>query len=116
MISYFSKEVEPNRVAMLLVQRWINNGLDGDATMRVLRHPVRDDYVLRVRPRTLLGCMWWQFAGAFTREMRIAECRVCRTPLELGPEAFMSTREFCSQACKQKDHRARVKTGQRAKG
>ena len=109
LMSYFSKEVEPIRVAMQLVQRWINSGLDGDASMRVLRHRDRGGYVLRVRPRTLVGCMWWQFARAFTGAVTIVECRVCRTPLELGPDAFMSTRVFCSPACKQKDHRQRVK-------
>ncbi len=100
-ITLFTKEADPEKVAMRLVQKWINNGLDGDACMSVLRHPVRNVYVLRVRPRTLLGCMWWQFARAFAGDVQYAACRVCGKPLERGTEAFMLTRVFCTPACKQ---------------
>lgn len=102
-------ETEPVAAAKRFVQEAINDGLRDGAGVRILWHPDRERYVLRVLPRTLLGCIWWQFARAFTGEVVFAECRVCRRPLERGPGAFMSTREFCSPACKQKDHRQRVR-------
>lgn len=76
--------------------------------VRVLWHTEKREYVIRVVPRSLLACMWWQFARAFTGEARLGACKVCSKPFEFGPDGFYSNREFCSPACKQKDHRRKV--------
>jgi hypothetical protein len=103
-------ERNPIRAAGRFVQRWVNDGLKDGAVVRVLWHPDHEQYVFRVRPSTLLGAMWWQLGRALAGEVRLRECRVCRKPIGHGPETpFIASREFCSQACKQKDHRARVR-------
>lgn len=107
-MTFTSKETSPEKAAMQVVQKWINTGFEEGARLRLLWHPGRDKYVLRVQPLTLSGCMWWQLARALTGEANYVECRTCGTPLEKGKDAFRVTREFCSPACKQKDHRKRV--------
>ena len=60
--------------------------------------------------------MWWQLARLFLGQVEYGACRVCGKPIERGKGAFMATREFCSPACKQKDHRSRVKLAKELKG
>jgi endogenous inhibitor of DNA gyrase (YacG/DUF329 family) len=111
----------PCDVAKRFLQGWINGGLRGHVYVRVLWHEDRarregsEPYVVRIVPQTLLGCMWWQFARAFTGKVHYGACKVCGKPLERGPDGFMVTREFCSRACKQKDHRTRVKQAKELK-
>jgi hypothetical protein len=79
----------------------------------VLRHRSRqpDSYVLRLVPRDLLGCLWWQFARFVTGQSSYRECGTCGRPMEIataaGEHGFRSDREFCSDKCKVKDFRRR---------
>jgi len=102
-------EHNPLAAAKRFIQAFVNDGLDGHTLVRTVFHERRRAYVVRIFPRTLLGSMWWQLGRAFTGQVQIGECKVCRKPLEHGPNGFMATREFCSPACKQKDHREKVK-------
>lgn len=116
--SDFIEADSPKHAAKRMLQERINSGLAGNITVRVLWHEGRREFVNRIYPTTLLGFMWWQFARAFAGDVKIVECKTCRKPLERGESAFMATREFCSAACKQKDHREKVKQVRalRAKG
>jgi hypothetical protein len=67
--------------------------------------------MIRVVPNGLLGAIWWQFARVITGELEYRRCRVCGRMIELstGDTGFRRDREFCSNQCKFKDHRRKVK-------
>lgn len=113
-----SSKTDPVAAARGGVKYLINEGLEGQMGLRIVWHARRSKYLPRITPHTLLGCMWWQFARLFLGEVEYVHCRVCTKLIERGKEAFMSTRVFCSSACKQKDHRQRVKAAKdlRAEG
>jgi hypothetical protein len=77
-------------------------------------------FSLRVSPSTLLSAMWWQFARVITGEAQYHPCRVCGRLIErsTGDHGVRADTVFCSNACKFKDHRARVRRAKelRAKG
>jgi endogenous inhibitor of DNA gyrase (YacG/DUF329 family) len=108
-------ESHPPAAARRFLQSWINDSLESHVGVRVLWHPARRKYVPRVLPLTLFGHLWWQLARALTGEVAFVECKTCHKPIEHGPDGFMATREFCSPACKQKDHRRRVKQAKELK-
>jgi hypothetical protein len=66
---------------------------------------------IRVVPNGLLGAIWWQFARVTTGELGYRRCRVCDRLIELstGDTGFRRDREFCSNKCKFKDHRRKVR-------
>jgi len=99
------KERDPLAVARRLLQQSINRGLFKRAVSRVLWHPDRLTYVFRVLPITLLGCIWWQFAMAFTGEIPPGECEYCHKPIPRGPGAHRVSARFCSQLCRVRNHR-----------
>jgi hypothetical protein len=66
---------------------------------------------IRLIPSSLLGALWWQFARVVTGELDYRPCRVCHRLIELstGEKGFRHDREFCSNKCKFKDHRRKVR-------
>ncbi len=90
----------------------INDGLLGHTGVLLLSQK-RGGYALRGVPTTLLGRMWWQLARLLCGEANYSKCKVCGAPLEIGEDGFMTTKEFCSAACRQKDHRNKVKEAKR---
>lgn len=66
---------------------------------------------VRVGPNNLLGALWWQFARTIIGEASYRQCKVCSRVIELstGTFGFRADREFCSPACKARDHRAKVR-------
>jgi hypothetical protein len=71
--------------------------------------------VLRIMPVDLLSAMWLQFARAVTGEATYRRCKVCGTWMTVSKDddGVRADREFCSGACKQKDHRTRVNEAKR---
>lgn len=98
-------------VGRCFVAAWINLSLGqaGGCNLFQIWSPVRRKYGIRIVPVTLLAAMWWQFAREFAGEARYDPCKVCGRQMEIGSGAFREDREFCTPACRQKDHRARVK-------
>ena len=94
--------------ALRFVQKWIDLNLGPRCGPRVLWHFERREYCLRIMPSSLLGAIWWQFARAFVGDIRFRPCKVCSKPIEISSEAFREDREFCSPACRQRDHRHKV--------
>jgi hypothetical protein len=110
-------EDHPLTAAKRFLQRCINKKLPRHNTglsqaahviYQTLRDPEGEQYTLRGVPTKLIGFMWLQFARMFTGETRFGECAVCHKSIEYGPDASFRTRVFCSDACKQKQHRQRV--------
>ncbi len=101
--------------SLRFVQRWVNKHLEIRCSPRVLWHVDRKEYVVRMMPHDLLGAFWWQFARAFTGETKPRLCRMCGRLMQIGRGrfGFNESRVFCSAACRQKDHRARVNEAKR---
>lgn len=65
---------------------------------------------LEVVPRTLRGAIWLQFASQITRGTRFKQCKWCSTWFPFGPGTQnRSTKEFCSDRCRQALHRQQLK-------
>lgn len=62
-------------------------------------------------PRNLIGAAWWQLSRIITGEVEHKWCQICGKPIEVssGKYGGRRDRQFCSAACKQKDHRQDVK-------
>ncbi|HVK09833.1 MAG TPA: hypothetical protein VM597_13745 [Gemmataceae bacterium] len=103
------KSSDRSAAALSFVQLWINQHLKPRTETRVLWNRDRREFCIRIVPSSLLGVLWWQFARAFVGEVSYQQCGVCKRPMEIGSGAFRVDRAFCSAACRQKDHRSKVK-------
>lgn len=74
-----------------------------------------EHFVLRIRPKNLIGLLWWQLARKALGDVNYRLCKVCKSPLEISKDdtGFRTNREFCSDVCKQKDYREKVKTAKK---
>jgi len=64
--------------------------------------------VLLLRPPTLLGALWLQFAQAVAQNKQYRACKGCGKFMELHwPEGFRKHRTTCSDACRSKVYRER---------
>jgi hypothetical protein len=72
---------------------------------------------LSIRPDNLLSAMWLQYTRAVTGEVEYLRCKVCSGWMVVGSvgDGVRADREFCSGACKQRDHRNRVREANRLK-
>jgi hypothetical protein len=94
----------------------INGHLDSHCGAFIAKSEVSQCYIPRIRPTSLLGCIWWQFARTFTGEIAYKFCKICGSPIEVSKLAeggHYSNREFCSGSCRQKDHRNKVSEARR---
>ena len=105
--------------AKIFVQRTINEGMSNQISPRLLWNPDKLQHIIRILPTSLIGAMWWQFARAVAGEVTYRTCRICGRPIlvssrrDSASKPFRSDREFCSSACRQKDHRIKVKEAKR---
>jgi hypothetical protein len=103
--------------AGFLVQRRINDGLRGNTSTALLWDVRQHKRVLRIVPTTLLGALWWQFARVIAGEAKYRECPICHEPMEIssGSNGKNANVVFCSSACRQENHRAKVKAARALK-
>jgi hypothetical protein len=92
-----------------LIQRWVNEHLDGQVNVRVVYDVKTSKRVPRIVPRNLLSAMWYQFLQAFTSSRKYRACKECGKWFEISTEAtgFRINRLFCGDPCKSKDYRRR---------
>jgi hypothetical protein len=104
--------------ARLLIQRWINEKLMKHASPRLLWNTDTGKQVIRIVPKNLLGAMWLQFARAMAGEASYRQCRACGKWITISTEehGHRKHRVFCSAACRQRDHRAKVAEAHRLQG
>lgn len=69
----------------------------------------RNPFELRFQVQDLLHAMWFQFALAVDEGTKYRRCEVCNKPFEVSPEANRSDRRTCSNACRFKAYRNRIK-------
>jgi endogenous inhibitor of DNA gyrase (YacG/DUF329 family) len=104
---------KPIPAAKRFLQQLINEGLNQRSRTCVLWNPELSEYVFRIFPRTLIGCMWWSFARTFTGELEFRRCPVCLRHMEIASGKHSKTAKFCSDACKQRDYRQRKTESQK---
>lgn len=112
------KEWNARMPALFLVQRWINDHLEGAVSPRLLYDRERGKRLLRFIPHNLLGALWLQFAQAIDGNKEYRSCKECGKWFEMSLDAFRTSRLFCSDPCKSKDYRKRKDRAQqlRAEG
>jgi len=74
--------------------------------------PYRTDvYTLHMVPENLFGAIWLQFARLLTAESTHRPCKFCSKLIELstGEQGSRADREFCSNSCKLKEQRRKVR-------
>jgi hypothetical protein len=109
--------LESAEAAWRLLLRLTNHRLGAHCAPHLVRRGGHDpSFLLRLSPKNLLGAIWWQFARAITGEVTYRHCKVCKRLIELSVDyGFRADREFCSDACKFKDHRAKVRQAKELK-
>jgi hypothetical protein len=79
-----------------------------------------ENYSIAMKPKNLLGAVWLQFSRLVTGEASIGRCSVCGTQIEHSRdgEGFRADKVFCTNACKMKRARERIRTAKamRAEG
>src|SRR5262249_9596374 len=101
---------EPLVAARVAVQSLANHNLADTASVLIRWHQDKG-HVIRIVPKNLLGAMWLQFARGVAGEASYRRCKVCGKWLTISAEdhGFRKNREICSNTCRQRDHRAKVK-------
>jgi hypothetical protein len=105
---------EASRLALKEVDVVIREMLRAE-TFADLRYEAREEQpLLSLAVRSLLGCIWIQFAFARTlvREPRRCEAEDCYNLLAASPgakKAVYKNKRFCSKACSERDRYARKK-------
>jgi hypothetical protein len=62
---------------------------------------------LQVKPNSLLGALWIQFALAVAGNKKYRACATCRQWFELSPQIARTSKLFCSEACRSQAYRNR---------
>jgi hypothetical protein len=97
--------------ARLCLQRWINAHLSTHSAPQLQWDLELKKHAFRFIPKNLLGALWLQFARVVVGDERYRPCKVCGTTLTISTEehGYRSNREFCSDVCRQRDHRQKVR-------
>jgi hypothetical protein len=97
--------------ARICLQRWINDRLAENCAPQLLWDVQLERQVFRIMPKVLLGALWLQFARVVVGDVSYRPCKACGRLLTISTEhgGFRADREFCGPACRQKDHRRKVR-------
>ncbi|MFO0806224.1 MAG: hypothetical protein U0791_24235 [Gemmataceae bacterium] len=108
--------VRRSRSAAHRIERMVNDELSVYSRCGLVWNERRKRFTLKAFPVTLLGLMWWQVARSMTGDVEYKQCEQCERWIETGPDGHhASGKRFCSDACNQKHHRARVKQAKELK-
>jgi hypothetical protein len=93
--------------ALYVVQHRINHALlQHGVVARLLWDSRWAKLSLLMVPRTLIGCMWLQFAKAVDGDKEYRQCENCRAWFEVGGNrTSRSDKRFCTPTCKAAGHR-----------
>src|SRR5262245_61338639 len=113
-----SRPISRTTAARLLLVQVVNRYLSDHCVPYLEPRPQRADLcTVRMRPKTLLGACWWQFARLLAGQSGLRLCKECGRGIELSRDDTGSRidREFCSPKCKAKGHRARIRSAKQLK-
>jgi hypothetical protein len=99
---------EQRRIAaMNFVQAEVSRQLARAAPPALLWYDNHTRLRLHLKPETLLGALWLQFAQAISGNKAFRQCVVCGTWYELDSETARKKKNYCSDACRSKAYRDR---------
>lgn len=93
-------------LAQFAVSDLINKHIRGRASP-VARYDGEGSFSLEFKPHSLAGALWLQLAQSVNNNTDFRGCSECGTWIEIRPPATRETKQFCSNACKQKAYRKR---------
>jgi hypothetical protein len=97
------------RPALWYLQKVVNAHLEGRVSPRLLWSRDEGRPQLFIRPHSLIGVLWLQFAQAIDGHKTYRECLHCGKWFELSPElGIRKHRVYCSNACRTRAYRDRV--------
>lgn len=89
--------------ARMYLQKIVNEHLQQTVAPRLLwTPPDRQKMGLFFVPESLIGCLWYQLAGAIADFHKFRTCDVCQKPMLVAPEGsgYRTNRKTCSNACR----------------
>ncbi len=97
------------KAAALLLLSEVNDQLSEHASPALVYDIATRRPVLRLRPTTLLGALWLQFAQAINEDDALHPCASCGKwfVVNNAKDARRKRKRFCSALCKLHDHRRR---------
>ncbi len=112
---YHLRVGDSRAAARAFAQRLVNSGLQGHVGARLLLHPSRRTYELRITPTSLLGVVWIQVAGVAEGSVQHRPCAApgCGRWLALGIGSGRTDRRTCDATCRKRLERSRVRRPRR---
>jgi hypothetical protein len=87
----------------------VNAHLAGRIDTNVMLEPATDRPVLFTMPTCLIGALWLQLAQSIDGNKQFRQCEACRAWFELAPDKARADKAYCSQACRSRAYRLRLK-------
>lgn len=100
--------------ATVMLMAILNAHLRSRVETTLLRDPRDGRPVLFTMPNSLIGELWLQLARTIDSDKRFRQCRECRRWFELSPDKARTDKEYCSQACRSRAYRARMRSSRQA--
>jgi hypothetical protein len=104
-------EGDPDLVeyAWVLLISIVNAHLNTRIETQLLMDPKTARPVFFTMPNSLIGALWLQLAQAIDGKKDFQQCQVCRNWFELAPDKARSDKVYCSQACRSRAYRVRLR-------
>lgn len=96
-----------HKVALKILQNTTNEQLSGRLSANLSPQSDSGELVLSLRPTSLIGAIWLQFAQAVSNHTEFRRCTVCGSWMEISENASRRDKSYCSDACRMRAYRAR---------
>jgi len=105
----FLKKDDYRVAALLTIEQEVRDTSPGSVKTVLKFDPEHKRLVKTHEPTTLDGALWLQFTQAIDRDKRFQSCRSCREPIDISDDGSRVDREYCDDACRQRESRRRRK-------
>lgn len=102
--------------ARFFLAKWVTHYLNGRASPEMRFSKENGRLSLQIVPKTLLTALWLQFARAIDTDKTYRRCKACSKWFEVSAGTSHTDRQFCSDACKSRDYRAKKQEAIRLRG
>src|SRR5260221_14562980 len=107
---------DPAMAALSAIQRVAWNGLPNQIAVNVIFTGNEPRLQLSLKPLSLLGAIWLQFAAAMEEQRNFEKCKNCGRPFEISRAALTGKRsdaKFCSTRCRVRGYQRRMEQARR---
>jgi hypothetical protein len=106
---------DPRSAAQLYVEATVNAHLRGRVRTWLLWDAARQASVPVAVPDDLYAGVWLEFAEAYRQDKSYEPCPICETRFDVSPEGSRKSRVYCSDACRLRAYRGRLKARELAR-